>query len=310
VDIAAWAAVVNCISDGGVSDIVIVVFVVLLFVVAFFVGLPSIFLPFAPFLLALEGGASIGLRVVLLRDDLLAQGQKAYAANWVIVALCGVLSVLCLSWKSRATTLFACASIGSFLVGLGIDLVVNQQNGLSRGLRYLMDRNASHVMALLSGYHPPATTVALIVVSLAVIPLFAYAQHRLFPVPFVPEKPRRDTESVCTMETKEDGSEEQASASSASAPHPPAYPNEAAPRYSNTTRRSSMPGSLSKVDEAGEEEPPLPRKGPAITVEAVEVEQDITSEESWPKPAGHPAPAPAMTESAYRPSSEGAFMAL
>ena len=38
-----------------------------------------------------------------------------------------------------------CASVGTFMTGLGIDLLINKQAGLSFGLRFLFDRNDSHV---------------------------------------------------------------------------------------------------------------------------------------------------------------------
>lgn len=38
------------------------------------------------------------------------------------------------------------AAVGTFLIGLGIDLLVSQQDGMSIGLRYLFDRNSAHVL--------------------------------------------------------------------------------------------------------------------------------------------------------------------
>jgi len=35
--------------------------------------------------------------------------------------------------------------MGTFFIGLGVDLTVNQQKGMSRGLRFLFDQNTSHI---------------------------------------------------------------------------------------------------------------------------------------------------------------------
>ena len=78
-----------------------------------------------------------------------------------------------------------CASTGSFLCSLGSDLVINQQSGMSRGLRFLIDRNRYHALVRLmapfmtfsfiggvlqdtvtNGYSPPMSTVIILAVSL------------------------------------------------------------------------------------------------------------------------------------------------
>ena len=38
------------------------------------------------------------------------------------------------------------AACGTFLVGLGIDLLLEKQSGISFGLRFLLDRNNSHFL--------------------------------------------------------------------------------------------------------------------------------------------------------------------
>lgn len=43
------------------------------------------------------------------------------------------------------------SSTGTFFIGLGVDLSLNQQKGMSRGLRLLFDQNTSHVAVSL---HP------------------------------------------------------------------------------------------------------------------------------------------------------------
>ncbi len=39
-----------------------------------------------------------------------------------------------------------CAAIGTFLIGLGVDLLLEKQSGWSFALRFLFDRNNSHFL--------------------------------------------------------------------------------------------------------------------------------------------------------------------
>lgn len=51
-----------------------------------------------------------------------------------------------LLWLSlRGGQLVSSASVGTFLIGLGIDLIINDLDGWSRGLRFLFDRNTAHL---------------------------------------------------------------------------------------------------------------------------------------------------------------------
>ena len=44
----------------------------------------------------------------------------------------------------------SCTFTGTFLLSLGVDLAVNRQNGVSRGLRHLLDGNDAHILVRLS----------------------------------------------------------------------------------------------------------------------------------------------------------------
>ncbi len=46
----------------------------------------------------------------------------------------------------------SCAAVGSFLVALGIDLILNKQSGMSNGLRFLFDRNSSHFLVSIRSF--------------------------------------------------------------------------------------------------------------------------------------------------------------
>jgi hypothetical protein len=97
----AWAAIINSVDENGVSDIVLTVAVLVFFSLGSILG----FFEFARLggitMLALTGGLSIGIRVVLMREGLLLHGDSLYAVNWVIVGAFAVLHGLALVWLQR-----------------------------------------------------------------------------------------------------------------------------------------------------------------------------------------------------------------
>lgn len=58
-----------------------------------------------------------------------------------------------LIWLLRGGQLLSSASVGTFLIGLGIDLIINDLDGWSRGLRFLFDRNTAHLAVRSSRPH-------------------------------------------------------------------------------------------------------------------------------------------------------------
>ena len=44
------------------------------------------------------------------------------------------------------TQIICCAAVGSFLVALGVDLILERQAGWSFALRFMFDRNNSHFL--------------------------------------------------------------------------------------------------------------------------------------------------------------------
>lgn len=111
-------------------------------------------------MLGILGGMSIGIRIVLLRDGLLI---PKYAANWFIVGILMIIGLGVTVFRQRfglvgarltsaslvltePVKVSSCAAVGSFLVALGIDLILNKQSGMSTGLRFLFDRNSSHFL--------------------------------------------------------------------------------------------------------------------------------------------------------------------
>lgn len=199
--LASWAVFVNTLDDVGVSDIALTTVVLVLSGLGFLLGVLELSRVVGILILSTMGGFALGIRIILLRSGLLISNPSIFFVNWLIVALCGFACSILVIWKQRAGILNGCASTGSFLCGLGFDLAINQQSGMSRGLRYLMDRNRYHVVDnVLNGYSPPMTTVVILAVSIAVTPAFAFAQHKAFKQPFWCTPTQGDLESLHTPE--------------------------------------------------------------------------------------------------------------
>ncbi|KAG1854200.1 hypothetical protein DFJ58DRAFT_788634 [Suillus subalutaceus] len=187
VAVTSWSVFVNTLDNVGISDITLTALVIVLFCLGFLFGLLEVGRMVGLLQLGIQGGLAIGIRIVLLRSLLLVPDPAAFFVNWLLVAICGLASAVLVIWKQRAGLLLGSASVGTFFCALGIDLAVNQQSGMSRGLRYLIDRNRYHVVDTTSnGYFPPTSTLVIIALSIALTPAFAYAQHKLFKGPFCP----------------------------------------------------------------------------------------------------------------------------
>ncbi|EGO00767.1 hypothetical protein SERLA73DRAFT_178693 [Serpula lacrymans var. lacrymans S7.3] len=203
--VCSWAAFTNTMSGGGISDLVLTILVLVLFGFGFALGLLEAGRIAGLLLLGILGGLALGIRIILLRPGLLITGTRLYVLNWLLIALVGLLGISLILLRQRAGITLGSASIGTFLCCLGLDLIINKQSGLSCGLRYLFDRNPSHLVYILNnGYEPPKTTPILLAISLALTPAFAYMQHRLFPHTFSRKSPRDDEISVGTVVSPEE----------------------------------------------------------------------------------------------------------
>ncbi|KAK7057705.1 SET domain-containing protein [Favolaschia claudopus] len=182
---ASWAAIINTVGGSGVADLFLNAIIIVFFICGFALGVFEIGRLGGITMIGVTGGMAFGIRVVLLRAGLLLSSPGLFAINWVIVGICAAAGGLSLIWFQRYGLLFGCASIGTFLTALGVDLIMSKQQGMSAGLRFLFDRNDSHVAFLLANpYTAPIRSRILIIASLALIPILAIAQHRFFPQPF------------------------------------------------------------------------------------------------------------------------------
>lgn len=195
--LTSWAVFVNTLDNLGVSDVALTIFVLSLFGCGFLLGSFELSRVLGIQILGILGGLALGIRIILLGSGLLISDPSIFFVNWLIIGLCGFMCSILVLWKQRFGVLNGCASTGSFLCALGVDLVINRQSGMSRGLRYLMDRNRYHVVDnVFSGYSPPMTTVVILAVSIAVTPAFAFAQHKVFKRPFWGVTTQCDLESL------------------------------------------------------------------------------------------------------------------
>ncbi|KAI0795136.1 hypothetical protein C8Q75DRAFT_863749 [Abortiporus biennis] len=200
VTVSVWAAFVNTLSASGISDILLTVLCIGAFVLGFALGVFNFGRVAGVIGLGLLGGIAFGCRLVMFGPNLIV---PVYFVNWMIITFLGVLGFLLIIVRQRAGILTACASVGTFLTALGIDLLVNRQTGMSFGLRYLFDRNNAHLAALYTdGWHPPISTEIIMAVSIALIPVLAYGQHRIFKAPFKPVKPNTILQSIVESERR------------------------------------------------------------------------------------------------------------
>ncbi|THH06275.1 hypothetical protein EW145_g4200 [Phellinidium pouzarii] len=182
VAVGIWASIVNTVSEFGISDIVIFALTVGLFAIAFVLGFAVHHYGLGGASLSAVGGVSFGIRVMLLKHNLLV---PVFYVNWLISAAFGLAGIFILAWNERVGVIIGSSAAGSFLIALGVDLLVNKQDGMSRGLRYLFDRNANHIVDIIgSGYRPPVSTIVIMAVTILAIPIFAFLQHKLFTGPF------------------------------------------------------------------------------------------------------------------------------
>ncbi|KAJ7072826.1 hypothetical protein C8F01DRAFT_1243852 [Mycena amicta] len=190
--VLTFAAIINSVDQTGLADIFLTAILLVIFFVGFAIGVFEFARLGGITAVGLAGGIAFGIRIVLLREGLLVSSSQLYPLNWAIVGVFGALGGLSLVWFQRYGLLFGCSSIGTFLTALGVDLFLEKQTGLSLGLRFLFDRNDSHAAFFVTHpYTAPLRTRIVIIASLALIPILAVIQHRLFKDPFT----RRPMES-------------------------------------------------------------------------------------------------------------------
>ncbi|KAJ3777025.1 hypothetical protein FB446DRAFT_223968 [Lentinula raphanica] len=208
--VCSWAAIINSVNEVGISDILLTLIVLAFGVLGLVIGIFEFARVVSMAVLCLLGGLAFGMRITLLKTGLLF---SSLGLNWLIVVVFGVAGGLLLIWKNRIAMLFACASTGTFLTSLGVDLIFNKQSGMSLGLRSLFDSNDNHLAYFLdSTYDPTLSTRIIVIASLGLTPAFAFAQHLLFKQPFTRRGPPPSDEELCLNYPTEDLSANRATA--------------------------------------------------------------------------------------------------
>ncbi|EKM81252.1 hypothetical protein AGABI1DRAFT_72143 [Agaricus bisporus var. burnettii JB137-S8] len=175
--VASWASFINTTGVTGIPDIFLILVVLGFFITGTIFGCFEIGRIAGMVCLGMMGGMSLGVRITLLREGLIfgvgEDGNGAgYILSWAMIAVLGVLGGLWITLAKfqRSGMLFACAATGTFLVALGIDLSVNKQSGMSRGLIFLFDRNKSHIVDVITkSYHPSIQTQVILGISLGLM---------------------------------------------------------------------------------------------------------------------------------------------
>ncbi|KAH7311159.1 hypothetical protein B0J17DRAFT_585894 [Rhizoctonia solani] len=176
---AMWTAMINTISESGLapsqsmSDMLILLITGAAFLVGMIGGALRLFVLPAMAAICALGGSSIAVRGVILRPGLLVppgQNQQLAFVNIVIVAVGALVGGLSVIFKQRESMIFSTSCVGSFLIALAVDLLVNGQDGMSRGLRFLFDMNDNHLADLVGGgYNPPVSSQITVAGSLGLV---------------------------------------------------------------------------------------------------------------------------------------------
>jgi len=176
--LCVWVVIVNVVNAEGLSDLVLTLITLTFFVLGSVGGLFKSCNLAGLTALSILGGMSVGMRLVLMREGLLLHPT---GLNWIIIVVCAAVGFVVTLFRHRLGTALSCTFTGTFFLSLGIDLAVNRQNGVSRGLRHLLDGNGTHVLALRDiPYEPPISTQILLSLSIFLALALAYVQFRFF----------------------------------------------------------------------------------------------------------------------------------
>ncbi|EPT00405.1 hypothetical protein FOMPIDRAFT_1049725 [Fomitopsis schrenkii] len=202
VTVSMWAAFINTEPANDLPELVITLIPMLLFFPGFAFGLYEYGRLAGVILICIASGFSWGVRICMFAPNL---AVKELWGSWLIGTAFALVNVCLIPHWERIAVAIGSASVGTFFVALGIDLFVNKQSGMSFGLRYAFDRNMYHYYAIVyHGWKPPVSTIVLMAVSLALIPIIAFAQYRFYPrLSFFRRPGNEHGETASILEEKE-----------------------------------------------------------------------------------------------------------
>lgn len=176
--LCVWVAIVNAVNSDGISDTILTLVTLSFFVVGSIGGLFKFCRLAGLTALSILGGMSLGIRISLMREGLLLHPA---GLNWIIIVVCSAAGFVATLLRQRIGIALSCTFTGTFLFSLGVDLAVNQQKGVSIGLRHLLDGNTARVASLNNiPYKPPISTQIILSLSIALALAMAYVQVRFF----------------------------------------------------------------------------------------------------------------------------------
>lgn len=97
---SAWAAIINSITPFGISDPIISAIVLGFFACGFLFGVLEFGRITGTILLGITGGLAFGIRVMILKSNLLFSGSSLFLINWVLIAICGAAGGVVMAWKN------------------------------------------------------------------------------------------------------------------------------------------------------------------------------------------------------------------
>lgn len=100
IDYSAWATFINSIGPVGASDIVISAIVLGFFACGFLFGIFELGRITGTILLGITGGLAFGIRIMILKSNLLLSGSSLFPVNWGLVAICGAAGGVSIIWKN------------------------------------------------------------------------------------------------------------------------------------------------------------------------------------------------------------------
>jgi hypothetical protein len=102
--------------------------------------------PIARFLSSIQAGLAITISILIFSKGLTIHHALSRSIFLALgPCLSGLINLICPPSIGISS---ACASSGAFLLFLGIDLLANENDGMSRGIRFLFDHNPHHAKVL------------------------------------------------------------------------------------------------------------------------------------------------------------------
>ncbi|PLW40259.1 hypothetical protein PCASD_08569 [Puccinia coronata f. sp. avenae] len=136
---------------------------------------------FGVYLLSIEAGLAIAISILIFSSELTIH-HSLFRWIFLVLSAClfGLVTIFC---RPSISLSLACTSSGAFLLFLGIDLLAKENDGMSRGIRFLFDHNPHHSQDL-ANYNPPTVTRILLPLSWASMLLGASYQYKFLDRPF------------------------------------------------------------------------------------------------------------------------------